>query len=209
MADKRRVRRSIKQLQRFKTWQLAVVLVFLLLISATFLRLNNIGMVERRSAVFAADKNGSTDAVHDRLYDLQRYVSTHMNADTGVIYLEEQYKRDAKAVVTSLSDTGNPNGNIYKKASKVCDDQFLTFSQAYAQCYLTELEKYPAAKTVPLTATLPETSLYRHEYIAPLWSPDFAGISVLLCLFLILVIIARLISLAVLRLLLRRHYNSI
>lgn len=209
MADKRQVRRSIRQLQRVKTWQLLVLLLLAALMASTFLRLNNIGMVERRTAVLAADKSTNVDDTQNRLYDLQRYVSQHMNSDTGAIYLEQQYQRDSKKIIDAAGDTTNPNGNIYKKASDACDTQFSLYSQPYFQCYLSELEKYPAADNTPTTVSLPATDLYRHEFSAPAWSPDFAGWSVLICIVIATMIVARLTSLVILKALLKRHYSSI
>lgn len=209
MADKRHVRKSIKQLQRVKTWQLLILLLLTGLVSATFLRLNNIGMIERRSAVFAADTLGNTEIIQNRLYDLQRYVSEHMNTDTNSIYLVKQYERDSKKIIDAAGDTTNVNGNIYKKASDVCDKQFSIYSQPYFQCYLSELERYPAADNRPTTVALPSRDLYRHEFSAPLWSPDFAGWSLVICAVIAVMIVARLISLGVLKLLLKRHYSSI
>ena len=74
MVNKKFAKRSIKQLQRVKTWQILIILVLMSFVSATFLRLNNIGMVERRSAVITADAVGNDDVTQSRLYDLQRYV---------------------------------------------------------------------------------------------------------------------------------------
>ena len=60
MADKRGTRRAIRRLEEIKTWQLVILLVMASFVSATFLRLNNIGMIERRDAVINADKEGAT-----------------------------------------------------------------------------------------------------------------------------------------------------
>jgi len=209
VADKKRVKRSIKQLQRIRTWQLVILLILAGLVAATFLRLNNIGMVERRDAVLAADKAGNLEDVRSRLYDLQRYVSVHMNTTTGSVYLENQYKRDSQKIVQDAGNVTNPNGNIYKKASEACDGHFTLYSQPYFQCYLSELEKYPSAENVPTTVALPKTSLYRHDFLAPAWSPDFAGWAVIVCVVIGVMIIARIIGLLVLRALLRRHYQSV
>ena len=70
-----------------------ILLVMVGFISATFLRLNNVGMVERRQAVENADKAGDVAALTQRLYDLQRYVASHMNAHPGKIALDHTYKR--------------------------------------------------------------------------------------------------------------------
>ena len=210
MADKRRVRRSIKDLQRVKTWQLLILLILAGFIAATLLRLNNIGMVERRAAVIAADEAADNQNTIQKLYDLQRYVASHMNTDMGKgVYLESTYKRDSQAVLDKAAGDENPNGNIYKKAQEVCAPRFSSYSTAYLQCTTSELAKYPAASDPASAVKLPNPDSYLHDFVSPIWSPDFAGWSVLICLLLALVILVRLVSLGVLKLLLRRHYRSV
>ncbi|HEY8886768.1 MAG TPA: hypothetical protein VIM31_04725 [Candidatus Microsaccharimonas sp.] len=210
MTDKRRVRKTIKDLQRVKTWQLLVLLILAVFIAATFLRLNNIGMVERRAAVIAADKAGNEANTIQRLYDLQQYVSAHMNADLGKgVYLESTYQRDSQAALNQASGDQNPNGNIYKKAQEVCAPRFSHYSTAYLQCTTSELAKYPASSDLIGAVKLPSASAYLHDYESPLWSPDFAGWSVVVCLVLVLMIVARLVSIGILKLMLRRHYRSV
>jgi hypothetical protein len=209
VADKRRVKKGIKQLQRVKTWQLLILLILMGFIAATFLRLNNIGMSNRREAVLAADKAGDESVTQSRLYDLQRYVATHMNSDTGPFYLEQQYRRDAQKAVDAVKSDSNPHGNINAKAEAVCRPQYAVWSPAYVQCFTDELAKYPPSPDPAGNVTLPSTDLYRHDFSAPLWSLDFAGWSVVVCLAIILVILLRLISLLLLRLLLKHHYRGI
>lgn len=209
VADKRQVKKSIRQLQRIKTWQLLVLLLLAGFIAATFLRLNNIGMVQRREAVLAADKAGEGMAIQSTLYDLQRYVSAHMNTETGPFYLEGQYRRDAQTLVDAAKNDDNPNGNINAKAEAVCKPQYTVWSPAYVQCFTDELAKYPPSPDPAQNVTLPSTSLYRHNFADPLWSPDFAGWSVAVCLVIILMIATRLISLGILRLLLKQRYRDI
>ncbi|HRJ06028.1 MAG TPA: hypothetical protein PK096_00450 [Candidatus Saccharibacteria bacterium] len=208
MADKQHIKRSIKQLQRVKTWQLVLLLILSLLISATFLRLNNIGMIERRTAVFHADEQGDEEVTRARLFDLQRYAAMHMNAGSGTIYLEDQYKRDTKEAIEKASVNDRAN-NINVKADATCKAQFGGYSQAYVQCFASELAKYPASTNTPDKVELPNANLYRHEFASPVWSPDFAGFSLLISLFITVLIVIRLLSLVLLRLLLRRHYQSI
>ena len=210
MFDKRRIRRSMKQLQRVKTWQMVIVFVLMIFVAATFLRLNNIGMIERRTAVVDADAAGNNQATLNRLYDLQRYVTSHMNTDMGKgVYLESTYKRDTQAAYTKASNDSNPNGNIYKKAQDICAPRFTSYSYAYLQCTLSELSKYPASSNLISSVNLPQANMYLHVYISPIWSPDFAGWSVLICIAILTMIIARLISVGILKLLLKRHYQSI
>lgn len=210
MADKRQVRNTIKELQRVKTWQLLVLLLLAGFIAATFLRLNNIGMVERRAAAIAADAAGNETNTIKKLYDLQQYVSGHMNTDLGKgVYLESTYQRDSQAVLNQASSDSNPNGNIYAKAQEVCAPRFSHYSTAYLQCTTGELAKYPAASNLIQDVHLPSASSYLHDYESPIWSPDFAGWAVVIGIVLALMIIVRLLTLGVLKLLLRRHYRSL
>ena len=202
MVDKKQVKRSIKQLQRVQTWQLVVLFILSVFVSATFLRLNNIGMIERREAVLSADKAGNGETIQNRLYYLQRYVTSHMNTDMGRgIYLEESYKRDVQVAYTRASN----QNNIYKKAQEVCAPQFSSWSQAYVQCTIGELAKYPASSDLKL----PRADSYLHVFASPLISFDFAGLAVLISIVILTMIMVRLISVAILKLLLHHHYKSI
>ncbi len=179
-------------------------------IAATFLRLNNMGMVERRSAVMVADEMGDEEVIQNRLYDLQRYVSSHMNTDMGKgIYLTETRQRDAEEAYAKAADSSNPNGNIYKKAQEICAPKFSNYSYAYLQCTTVELAKYPAGANLISEVKLPPAEAYLHVFYSPLWSPDFAGFSILVCVVILIMIIARLTSVMVLKMMLRHHYKRI
>ena len=204
------MRRSMKKLQRIKTWQLIILFILACFVSATLLRLNNIGMVERRSAVLAADNTGLNEITKNRLYDLQRYVSAHMNTDMGKgVYLEATYKRDVQTAYDNASNDSNPNGNIYKKAQEVCAPQFSHYSYAYLQCTTGELAKYPQGQNLINSVKLPSADTYLHVFSSPLWSPDFAGWSLLICMLILVMIITRLASVGTLKILLHHHFKNI
>lgn len=185
-----------------------MLLILASFVAATFLRLNNIGMIERRDAVLNADEAGDDQITRTRLYDLQRYVATHMNTDLGKgIYLESSYNRDKQALLDKASADSNPNGNIYKKAQDVCAPQFSRYSAAYVACTTSELAKYPAANDLSQAVKL-SPDLYLHVFSSPLWSPDFAGWSVLVCIVFIVMIFIRLLSVIILRIILHHHYKN-
>jgi len=210
VASERQRKKSLKRLEKVKTWQLFVILVLMLFVAATFLRLNNIGMIERRNAVLSADEAGNDEVTVLRLYDLQRYISSHMNTDmSGGIYLESAYRREVKSAYDKASQDSNPNRNIYKEVQNICAPKFSSFSYAYIQCTTDELAKYPSSNDLVSSVELPKASAYRHEFLSPLWSPDFAGWAVLISVALTLMIIVRLFAVAVLRLILRRHYTAL
>lgn len=207
--DKRSVKRSIKQLQVIKTWQLIILLILALFITATFLRMNNVGMIERRKAVASADKSGDIDQIQQRLYDIQRYSAAHMNADTGIMYLQGQYNRDVQRQAEAASTSGSAKAlEIRREAEEVCKPQFNGWSPAYVQCYVNELNKHPADEISTQLAP-PSSALYRYNFVSPVWSPDFAGFSLLVSLLIAVVIIVRLLGIAILRLMLRRHYREL
>lgn len=203
MFNKRQVKDNIKQIQRVKTWQLFVLLIMSLVLSATFLRLNNIGMVERRAAVVNADAVGDERVTKDRLIALQHYVSAHMNTDMGKgVYLESSYKKAVKAAYDSASGTNN----VYKKAQEVCMPRFSNWSMAYIQCTVDELAKYPAGSN---TVTLPNPNKYLHSFVSPVWSPDFAGWSLLISAAILTIILTRVTSVALLKIMLKLRYKRI
>lgn len=208
VADNREVKKNIKRLERVKTWQLLILLILMGFVTATFLRLNNIGMLQRREAVLQADTAGDSGAVTSGLVSLQRFSSEHMNASTGPFYLETLYSRDVERAVNGASNLNNPNGNVYAKADSVCKPQFSSYSPAYLACFQAQLDKYPEAKQAS-ALRLPDPALYRQEFMAPFWSPDFAGWSLVACAVIVLLIVVRLTTLGILHLLLRRHYQSV
>lgn len=210
MADKNLARRNLRFLERFPTWQLIVILILLVFVSATFLRLNNIGMAERRQAVIDADKAGDETVIHNRLLHLANYVSHHMNTGKNVVYLEGQYNRDKAALIEDTVGDQDSQAVINDRVDAICKPQFSGYNQGYVECFAREYAKYSPGSVSPVTEIqMPDTSKYRHTFAAPLWSPDFAGFSVLACVVLVVVIIFRLISLWVLKMILKIKYKSV
>jgi len=208
MVDKRRVKKGLKQIQRVKTWQLVILLILNVFVSATLLRINNVGMVQRREAVHAADKVGTADDIKARLYDLRRYAAAHMNASTGPVYLQDQYNRDVQAAIQAVTQSSAEGESINAEAEAVCKPQFSGWSTAYMQCFLAEIDKHPTSDTLP-EPVMPVGDLYKYEFLSPVWTPDFAGWSVVVFVLILLLIIARVTSVGILRLLLKRHYRGV
>ena len=212
MTDKKRLRTAVRRIEKVKTWQLVILLIMVGFVAATFLRLNNVGMVERRDAVLAADREGDREQVAKRLYDLQRYVSFHMNTDPGRVPLENIYSQDYQAIIAQNSND-SPSGNVYKLAADVCDP----IGQAqgwrwpdprYTNCIDQELGKYPAADDLRTSLQNISSAPYYHTFVSPTWSPDFAGWSLVVCLAIVTVIVLRLLILVLLRLLLKLRYRQ-
>lgn len=166
-------------------------------------------MVERRTAILSADKAGDETAIANNLYALQRYSAAHMNASSGPVYLEESYKRQAKKLVEDAKAASTVDKEVIERADATCRAQFPGYSQAYVQCNASEQAKHSGTSQTENTISFPNPELYRHDYISPIWSPDFAGVMVLVSVIITGVIVTRIVMLTVLRLLLHKHYSSI
>lgn len=173
-------------------WQLIAILLIAIFLFATFLRLNNVGAVERRRAVIVADEQGVSSNTLNALYELQRYTSSHMNAD-GIpeVYLKHQYERDVQKIYDEYASDENPNGNIFAKADAECKKRYSEYSTAYVQCVASEQEKYAPSDNLSMIAELPSADNYRHAFAAPLWSPDFAGWTFVFVVFVVILVVTR------------------
>lgn len=210
MVETKRIKQALRKLQRLKAWQLIVLFILSLFISLSLLRLNNLNMIEHRQAVLAADKTGEKQEIKDSLVKLQRYISSHMNTDMGKgVYLEDSYKRDFQAVYNKASSQANPNGNIYKQVQDICMPRFSNWSQAYVQCTVDELAKYPASENLVSSTDLPKANVYLHSYISPFWSPDLAGWSVALSVVILIMIVSRFIGVVILKIIIKSRYKTI
>lgn len=167
-------------------------------------------MIQRREAVMSADQTGDEVVLGERLYELQSYVSAHMNTDLGRgVYLEQSYNRDIQEWQQNEYGDANPNGNIYLRAQEVCAPQFQYYSFQYLQCTTNELAKYPAAANPGTESGKPRQEAYIHAYASPAWSADFAGWTVLATGVIALLILTRLMSIFILNLMLRRRFKRI
>ncbi len=167
-------------------------------------------MIERRTAVLNSDKRGIDRITEERLFDLQRYSAAHMNADSGVFYLEAAYQRDVKKASEKRDSQASTEADR-AKADAICKARYPGgWSLAYVYCFTDQLAAAVKKRGGTYDATkLPSPELYRHEFSSPLWSPDFAGFSFLVSVLITVVILLRFVSLGLLRLMLRRHYKSI
>lgn len=213
MTDKRERKSQIRRLQKVKTWQLVVLLVMAGFVTATFLRMDNVGMVQRRDAVLAADQAGDDAALTSRLYDLQRYAAGHMNADPGRIALEGKYKRDNEAHRAAYeASLGSGQGDIYKAALAICEPQaregnWHWTDMRLTNCIMQELSKTPDGSIIAKEYKALPPEPYYHTFVSPLWLPSWSGWSVVVCGLIILVIIGRLVMIGILKLLLKWQYR--
>lgn len=211
------IRRSLKNFRGAQNWQLILILIPLLFVTATLLRLDHLRMTELRSAVLAADEAGDNEVINQSLTELQEFTFTHIVVNlverngrqhlifgTGPFYLENQYLRAANAAIAAAEsqagDDSNPNGNIYAAVSAICRPLAIANgwswnSPGYLECWTSELAKYPASDelNVQFRATLPSTELFRHNYASPIWAPSWSGWAILACVIIIVIVVVRIV----------------
>ena len=214
LKDKATYRRMLRTLRRLKVWQLVVILFLGIILSATLLRLNNLEMVERRSAVIAADEKGDSEELHLSIVELQRYVSRHMNTSLeGGFFLSKTYERDRDAALAAANQSSNPNSTVYQQASIECRSRFQggreSFRSDYVQCVIDRVGAMSPQTDIEQTLLLPKVNAYKVNFSSPFWTPDLAGLAVAFCVFVTLVILGRGLLALGLRMLLKRHYRSI
>lgn len=210
-----RLRRVLGSFKAVRVWQLILILIPLMFLTATLLRFDHLRMIELRSAVVEADKSGDEEQLRTSLVNLSDFVFSHVVINitevngtpvvlfgTGTFYLEQQYLRAANAAIAeaeaTIVDDSNPNGNIYSAVAAICQPQAIEngwqwYSQPYLDCWTSELAKYPASDQldVRLTADVPSTELYRRNYASPIWSPTPAGFALLACVIILAIILIR------------------
>lgn len=213
MNDDSKIRYKLRALRRAKTWQLLVVLIPLLFVSATFLRLNNLGMVEKRDAVIKADKKGDKEEIKEKLVDLQRYVSSHMNTSLEKgegVNLKNSYERDRQATIDAANkatNASNPNSSVYQKASIECRARWqggvASFRNDYVKCVQERVQALSAGQVASGEIKLPPVGNYHYNFSSPLFSFDLAGISILLSSLIVIVIVFRMLAIFSLQALLK------
>jgi hypothetical protein len=177
--DKRFAHHLWTQVRPIKPWYfLALTLIFAAL-TVFGMRSNYAHMITLRNQVYAADKAGQ--GVDEALQQLRNFVGHHMNTrlssgDTSVyppIQLKYTYDRLITAKATQTSDY---NAQIYTKAQKYCEKKIPNYviGKYRVQC----IQDYVTSHNASSTYISPD--LYKFDFYSPNWSPDLAGISMVL-----------------------------
>ncbi|HKX72442.1 MAG TPA: hypothetical protein VJM32_00315 [Candidatus Saccharimonadales bacterium] len=202
----KRIHHWFTTIKRVRTWQLFVLVAVFAVMSAFFLRQNNLQMIELRNLVKQADETGQ--GIDIALMNLQNYVSGHMNTDLGDgLALQYSYERAYTAAVDAAAKSSNPNSAIYAQAEAACRPVFQRTRSfpAYTQCAADILSRLAPGQDALSNLKTPSPDLYRFNYASPVLSFDLAGLTVVLTLVAVIALIFRLVSYYVLRAILRSH----
>ena len=210
----KKIRRILKKMTALRSWQLGLILLLCLFITATFFRFDHLKMDELKTAVLTADEAGDDTAIAAALTNLQNFVFSHtvwtateengqqgLTLGTGTFYLEDSYLRAANAAIeaaeANASSADNPNGNIYAAAAAICKPIAIANgwrwnNPGYLNCMTEQLAQYPSYDYIAdIAADVPSTELYRYNYASPIWAPTWAGFMCIVDVILLLAILVR------------------
>jgi hypothetical protein len=137
---------------------------------------NSNGAVERFDELKAVDESGGD--VETALVELRDYIYSHMNTELGgpngiypPIQLNGTYQRLQEAEEKRVQKT---NEKVRNDADRICSQRHPAGQiQQRASCNAEYIEKNS------VTAKEIDDSFYKFNYVAPRWSPDVAGFSLL------------------------------
>lgn len=157
-------------------------------ISVVALRNNYSTMVELRQAVVVADEqNGDIEGA---LQALREHVHRHMNTNLSSganpikppIQLKSRYER---LMAAERERVKTLNAEVTREAEAICSKRFpgAGFNSPRVAC-ITDYVADNAAKE----NSIPE-DLYKFDFVSPRWSPDIAGLSIIVTVIAILIFI--------------------
>lgn len=178
--DKRKLHHQYTKIRGFKPWPLLLASLIFLGIGIYGLRQNNFKMIELREAVIQADENNGD--VEGALKNLRSFVHGHMNTNLSSgefaikppIQLKNRYEKLAQA---EAERTKELNKDVQKKAEEICGQRHpgAGFNSPRVAC-IAEYMRLNAQHESEVPS-----ELYKFDFVSPRWSPDLAGISLLLC----------------------------
>ncbi|HXH26780.1 MAG TPA: hypothetical protein VNG90_02710 [Candidatus Acidoferrum sp.] len=190
--------------RKVKVWQLVILLVIASGVSAELLRRNSLQMIVLRAAVIDADTKGDDAKITQSLTTLQRFVTSHMNTSMGSngVSLQKTYQTAYEKAVQQGVQGDTQGHALYNQADAACQPIFRQTHRFpdYTQCVASKLANL--ASHDPLNdVKAPSVDLYRYNFVSPLWTPDAAGLSLIVVAILSLLLLWKIIAVIAYRLL--------
>lgn len=179
--DKKFFRHLSRAIRPVSPWIFFAVALVSGVVCVFALRSNNLTALKLRDKVNTTDQaNGDVEGA---LRELREYVYAHMNTDLSSgpnaikppIQLKYTYDR---LVAENLAKNGS-NTDIYNEAQKECEKQYPKgyFGAGRIPCVTNYINTHSTGNA---TVTNIPDSLYKFDFVSPLWSPDLAGWSLVL-----------------------------
>lgn len=169
-------------------------------VSLFALRENNLTMLDLREDVIAADESG--EGVSETLTALQTYIASHMNTNPPhlgsepAIQLIKSFERAKKAESDRVS---SERTTVANDAAVYCEQNIRNVQLSVrADC----VADYTSQR--PVTEKQIVADLYRYDFVSPRWTPDLAGLSLLVSIVLGSIFVIQLLSRSIATFLIKR-----
>lgn len=191
MTNKRKLHHVHVKLRPIKSIYIFICLLIALGVGVYSLRQNNLTVIRMRDHVLEVDKkNGDIETA---LHDIREYIYGHMNTDLAAgpnaikppIQLKYSYERLLAAEKARVSAV---NAKVYADAQAICEQRYPAGPSIVNRVPCTQ--DYVAANGVKEQPI--QDALYKFEFLSPVWTPDVAGISLLISAILSIVLIVKL-----------------
>lgn len=177
--NKRKLYHWHKKLSIINAWYFLAIAIIFLIIGINGLRQNSLTTARLRQVVITADQQGGDS--EKALRELRSFVFAHMNTDLSSgptpikppIQLKGQYER---LLAAEKERVKQKNVAVTAEAEAACASQFPSNGPNVAR--VTCAQDYIAQNATKERAIPGE--LYKFDFKSPAWSPDLAGISLLL-----------------------------
>lgn len=190
LMNKRRLHHVWTKLRAVSYWYFLIGFVIFALIFIVSYRQNNLEMIRLRDAVFVADETDGD--IEGALRALRGHVYAHMNTrlasgHTAIkppIQLKHEYER---LVAAEKARVEQVNRSLRSEAEATCLQRFPNTANATGvqPCVQGILDERGAkAREIP-------KELYQFDFVSPTWTPDLAGISLLLAIACALLFVVR------------------
>lgn len=191
------------RMKKVKLWHLVIALIVMSLLSAFFLRQNNLKMIKLRQDVITADEHNHDLAA--ALAKLNNHVFHHMNTEiVRPIELVHSYNRAVeRAVVEASKQSGR---DIYAEAQVACEQRGVPVA-AIAQCAADYAMNHNTGGNLK-KISMPDKNRFTYNYAAPLWTPDLAGFSILITGVILIWLVLRAIELITVKIIIRRRIRQ-
>lgn len=192
-------RRRLHKIVTSKLTYVLIIAIFFGLLSIIGLRSNYSTMVDLREAVITADQNDGD--VETALAQLRQHVYGHMNtnlsSDNSIkppIQLKGRYDR---LLANDQANVKAQNAKVADDGAVICGKRFPAggFNSQRVAC----IQDYVSANAVKENSVADD--LYKFDFVSPRWSPDLAGVSIIL-----FIVFFTIFTFGFIAKLIRRHY---
>lgn len=174
--SKRSLRRAWKRLKPINTWYFFGAFLVFLAIGVYAVRQNNLTSIRLRDEVLKADaQNGDVEAALQRL---RKHMHSHMNAglSSGSLQQPVQLKYTYERLLADRQRESAGSQALYEEAQAYCESRGGSLREGRVPCVQQYVSQRGGQAEIP---HVPD-ALYKFDFVSPKWSPDLAGVSLLL-----------------------------